>query len=187
MPKFNSSRIFISKPIIEWGQLELNGQVYSVVKVRFYDKKRQPIFEEPMLLISDLEIIDPKLGWFIFEQYMHRSKIESVFKFCKGVLGWEESRVKDWVTRQNLLTLIFFTASYLYHIKSDLTDDYRSRWLCDLGNGKGQVSPYYLLKGLNTLMSYCKIKTMLEENGVTEEQLNEVFKLFKILKDRLKP
>ena len=185
--QFKQNLYFQARGIIEWGQLELNGQVYSVVKVRFYDKKRQPIFEEPMLLISDLEIIDPKLGWFIFEQYMHRSKIESVFKFCKGVLGWEESRVKDWVTRQNLLTLIFFTASYLYHIKSDLTDDYRSRWLCDLGNGKGQVSPYYLLKGLNTLMSYCKIKTMLEENGVTEEQLNEVFKLFKILKDRLKP
>ena len=43
--QFKQNLYFQARGIIAWGHLELNGQVYSVVKVRFYDKKRQPILD----------------------------------------------------------------------------------------------------------------------------------------------
>ncbi|WP_154658352.1 transposase [Eisenibacter elegans] len=59
----------------------------------------------------------------VFELYLHRWKIESVFRFLKQVLGWEEFLVQDWESIKNLGSLAFFVGDYFYEVKDLLTKD----------------------------------------------------------------
>ena len=50
----------------------------------------------------------------IYQIYLKRSRIETVFKFLKKGLGWEEMQVRNFLGIQRLLSFCFFIAAYLY-------------------------------------------------------------------------
>jgi hypothetical protein len=60
-----------------------------------------------MLLITTIEVNTYLEAQEIYRIYLLRSKIESVFKFLKEVLGWEEFQVRDWESIKNLIAIDF--------------------------------------------------------------------------------
>lgn len=141
-------RVFQSaKGVFEYGSLTGGQDTYSVVSVCFYDRKGVRIFKEPMLLITNMQADSDLLAELVFELYMKRSKIEAVFKFCKDILGWESPRVNDFECFKNLLALVYFVAGYFYEVEPQLATHPQAILLAKMGNGKGKVTPYYILSG----------------------------------------
>jgi hypothetical protein len=67
--------------------------------------------------------------------------MESVFKFLKEVLSWEAFQVSDWESIKNLIAISFFVGGYFYEIDSELTKNTTIIMSCDLGGGKGKITP----------------------------------------------
>jgi len=68
---------------ISQGRLKLGNKSYYVLKIQVYDRHKKPIFKDPILLITN-ELCDNFEKCFaIYQAYLRRSKIESVFKFLK--------------------------------------------------------------------------------------------------------
>jgi hypothetical protein len=86
-----------AKISITWGKLTLKNKNYSVVKVQVFDREKNTVFKDKMLLITNELIGDFELAFEIYKAYLRRSKIENVFKFLKEQLGWEEFRVRDFI------------------------------------------------------------------------------------------
>lgn len=84
----------------------------------------------------------------IYRIYLLRSKIESVFKFLKEALGWEECQVRDWASIKNIIAICFFVGGYFYEIDSELTKNTTIIMICDLGGGKGKITRHYFFQGL---------------------------------------
>ena len=105
---------------IEWDVISLNKKEYSAVKVTLVKRDGKPIYKEPMLLISTLKITSYLDAKEIYHIYLHRSKIEGVFKFLKDVLGWEEYQVRDWESIKNIISICYFIGGYFYEIQSTL-------------------------------------------------------------------
>ena len=84
----------------------INEKEYSVVRVALIKRDGKPIHKEPMLLISTIKITNYLDAKEIYHIYLHRAKIEGVFKFLKDTLGWEEyaraSRQNTWGTSKRL-------------------------------------------------------------------------------------
>ena len=112
----------------QWGDY----QDYSMLRVRlFHQKSNKRVFKEPMLIVSNLVIEEFLMAFWVFELYLHRWKIESVFRFLKQVLGWEEFLIQDWESIKNLITLAFFVGGYFYEIEDQLTKDEQIIWLAE--------------------------------------------------------
>ena len=86
------------------------------------------------LLISNIKIESYIQAKEIYHIYLLRTKIESVFKFLKDVLGWEEFQVRDWNSIKNIIALCFFIGNYFYEIESALIDNPTIE--SNLSNGK---------------------------------------------------
>ena len=153
-----------AKGIFEWNTIELNYRTYSVVKVKFYNRKGQNIFKEPMLLITNMEVTSEQLAELVYELYMKRSKIEGVFKFCKEQLGWENFRIRQFEGIKNLIGLVYFIAGYFYEIEKELINHPVAQWLAQLGNGKGKVTPHYILIGLGKLAHFLTIRELFSQS-----------------------
>lgn len=167
-----------AKGVFEYGKVTIDEKSYSVVRVKFYQRNGRKIFKQPMLLISNLDVDTDELCSLVFELYMKRSKIEAVFKFCKDVLGWESPRVDDFECFKNILSLVYFIAGYFYEVEPELVHHPQAIFLAQLGNGKGKVTPYYILRGLQKVAEYHQIKQQMEENQITDEQIQDTLKLF---------
>ena len=152
--------------VFEWNEVRIGSQVCSVLRVRFYKKDGSRIFKDDMLLITSMYIADVKMACTIWELYMQRSKAEAVFRFCKQELGWETPRIHDWTTMQNLLSMVYFIAGYFYEIEDQLAKDPSIQWLAQLGNGKGKVTPHFILKGIAKLIAFLEIQKQLEQNQI---------------------
>ncbi len=87
----------------------------------------------------------------IYRIYLLHSKIESVFKFLKEVLGWEEFQVRDWGSIKNIIAICFFIAGYFDEIDSKLTKNSTIIIICDLGGAKGKITRHYFFEGLKKL------------------------------------
>jgi hypothetical protein len=159
------------KGVFEWNTVEINGNIYSVLRVTFYQSNGKKIFSDDMLLLTSLTITGLEMAKLIWEMYMQRMAIESVFKFCKDELQWEAPRVNDWLTMKHLLSLVYFVAGYFYEIKDDLVQDEGIQWLAKIANGKGKVSPHFILKGIAMLIAYIEIKKLIDEGAITEEHI----------------
>ena len=125
-----------------------SGPVDTVVRITLYDRKRQKIFKNSMLLLTNLDVNTHELAHGIYLTYLKRSKIEGVFKFLKDVLGWEEFQVRDFESITNITARCFFIGGYFYEIESELIKDTTIQCICDLGGGKGKYTRYYFLQGL---------------------------------------
>lgn len=78
--------------VLSVGVLSLNGRGYQVVRVSVFDRLGKSIFKEPMLLITNRLLSGFKAVFSVYQSYLHRSKIEGVFKFLKEKLGWPGRR-----------------------------------------------------------------------------------------------
>ena len=157
-------------------------QAYNVVRVTLYQKNGQRLFKEPMLLVTNLEIPSFLMAFLVFEIYLHRWKIESVFRFLKQTLGWEEFLIQDWESIRNLIALAFFIGGYFYQLKDQLTEDKTLVWLAELGGGKGKVTRGYILEGIAQVMKMQQTQDFLLKNNISEKEIQNVRKRFSILK-----
>lgn len=150
---------------IEWKTY----RTYTAVKISFKDKNGQPIFLDPMLLITNKVIKSAEDAHLIYQIYLKRSRIECVFKFLKNGLGWEEMQVQDFQSIQTLLSICFFVAAYLYEIKDQEVQDDYVVLLAKLGGGKGVVSQHYILKGIHMMMAKHRVDRILKEEKASQE------------------
>ena len=103
--------------LIEWEVLVLNEEKYNVVKVTLKNRNSEKIYKDSILLITNIKISEFSEAKEIYYIYLLRSKIESVFKFLKDVLGLEKFRVRDFESIKNIIALCFFIGSYFMRYK----------------------------------------------------------------------
>jgi hypothetical protein len=160
--------------VTEYGEL-LNG--YSVVRVQLLNREGKALFKVPMLLITNKEVDTSEQASNVYSIYLKRSKIEGVFKFLKNVLGWEESQIREFSAIKTLLTFCYFVAGYFYEIESALIHNETIQFLAYLGNGKGKVTRFYILRGLNKWINKTIVDEAIKEFNITPEQMEEIAKL----------
>jgi len=160
--------------LYEWGE----WKEYNLVRVSLHHSSGRRVFKEPMLLVSNLDIETSLMAFLIFELYLHRWKIESVFRFLKQVLGWEEFLIQDWESIKNLITLAFFIGGYFYEIEDQLTKDDQIIWLAQLGGGKGKVTRGYILKGIAKILEMRQTQDFLQKNNISKQQVKNVLERF---------
>jgi len=163
-----------AKRLIEWGTLALQGNDYTVVRVTLMDRQGKAIYENPMLLISNIAVEKAEQARGVYGIYLMRAKIEAVFKFLKEVLGWEEFQVRDYESIKNIIALAYFIGGYFYEIGSDLTANPVIASIAQLGGGKGQVTRRYFLEGLKKLLIHKSVERFIEEQAVGEATFAEM-------------
>ena len=175
-------RIYLNaKGVFEWDNVEIEGKTYSVLRVAFYQRNGVKIFKDHMLLLTSLHINNLVMAQMVWELYMQRMKIETVFRFCKQELKWESPRIDHWQTMQNLLTFIYFVAGYFYEVESQLKDDPTVRWIAELANSKGKITPHFIIKGLGILAGYIQVQKMIKEGIITEKEVQEAAENYLII------
>lgn len=160
--------------VMEHGEL-LNG--YAVVRVQLLNRDGKALFKVPMLLATNKEVRTSEIASDVYHIYLKRSKIEGVFKFLKNVLGWEESQIREFAAMKTLLTFCYFVAGYFYEIESTLIHNETIQFLSYLGNGKGKVTRFYILRGLNKWINKAVVDEAIKEFNITPEQMEEIAKL----------
>jgi hypothetical protein len=144
---------------VEWRPFELDGQVYTMVRITLVDRHHHLIFDDPMILLTNLPVTGREDACRVYHLYLLRAKIEGVFRFCKTVLGWEEAQVRDYASIRRLLALAFYLAGFFYASDSTVIDNPVIALICQLGGGKGTVTRYFFLKGLQFLLIYRRVLT----------------------------
>ena len=160
--------------VIEYGEL-LSG--YAVIRVQLFNRDSKALFKVPMLLITNKEVSTSESASNVYSIYLKRSKIEGVFKFLKNVMGWEESQIREFAAMKTLLTFCYFVAGYFYEIESALIHNETIQFLAYLGNGKGKVTRFYILRGLNKWINKTIVDEAIKEFNITPEQMEEIAKL----------
>jgi len=164
------------KMIISWG--DFDG--YNAVKIKVEDRDGARVFKSDMLLLTNKKISTLEDAYQVYMTYLSRAKIECVFKFLKEGLGWEEMQIRDFKAIQNLLSICFYVASYLYEVgKEKAYDDY-AILLSDLGGGKGRITRHFITQGIRELLNYYRIGRMLKDKEVSQEQQNEMCEAFEM-------
>ena len=137
---------------IDWDTTTINEKEYSVVRVALIKRDGKPIHKEPMLLISTLKISNYLDAKEIYHIYLHRAKIEGVFKFLKDTLGWEEYQVRDWESIKNIISICYFIGGYFYEIHSELIENETVQMICNLARNKGKITHHFFLEGLKIML-----------------------------------
>jgi len=163
-----------AQSLIEWDRVQINGNWYTTVRITLKTREGNNIFKKPMLLISNIKVDSYLEAKEIYHIYLLRSKIEAVFKFLKDVLGWEEFQVRDWESIKNIIALCFFVGNYFYEIESTLIEHPTIEIICQLGDGKGTVSRFYFLKGLEKLLIAQSVFQFKEDRGISDDEWREI-------------
>ena len=159
---------------LEWDRIEINESWYTAVRVTLKTREGKNIFKKPMLLISNIKVNSYIEAKEIYHIYLLRSKIEAVFKFLKDVLGWEEFQVRDWESIKNIIALCFFVGNYFYEIESTLIEHPTIEIICQLGDGKGKVTRFYFLKGLEKLLIAQSVFQFKDDRGIADDEWREI-------------
>jgi hypothetical protein len=117
-------------------------------------------------LLTNQEINNPQEAFQIYLSYFIRWKIETVFKFLKDSLGLEEFRVENFTAIKNIISLTFLIGAYLMELGEVDIDDEFLIWLAKLGRGKGAVTKYFLMQGLQELTHYLNVQTFFEQHKI---------------------
>lgn len=168
-----------AKALISYEPTVLAGEAYWVVKVELRDRKGGRIFKDPMLLVTNYPVTGQQMALHVYHTYLKRARIEGVFKFLKTHLGWEQFQVRDLVSIQNVVVLAYFVAGYFYEHEPELTRNEHTVEICRLGKGKGKVTRYFFLKGLEKLAHFEQTLTFFEQKGFTQEQIKDFINQFK--------
>lgn len=129
-----------------------------------------------------MDVYNETLTELMFEIYMKRVKIEGVFKFCKQELGWENFRIRDFEGIKNLIALVYFIAGYFYEVEHELVKHPAAQWLAQLGNGKGKVTPHYILKGIAKLAHFMDMQQMFQQIPKSKDFAQQAIDSFLIKK-----
>ena len=159
---------------IDWDTTIINEKEYSVVRVALIKRDGKPIHKEPMLLISTLKIKNYLDAKEIYHIYLHRAKIEGVFKFLKDTLGWEEYQVRDWESIKNIIAICFFIGGYFYEIHSELTENETVQMICNLARNKGKITHHFFLEGLKLLLFAKHVENFKKENNISDEMFRQM-------------
>ena len=127
-----------------------------------------------MLLITNKFVTTEEQALLIYQIYLKRSRIETVFKFLKEGLGWEEIQLRNFLGIQRLLSFCFFIAAYLYKIGDQEVDDDYAILLARLGGGKGVVSKHYILQGIKALLSKYRVDRFFEEYKPSKDTIENM-------------
>lgn len=164
--------------VIEWEAYFLNEKPYTVVRISLFGEHK-PLFEQPMLLITNQKVTNAADAKAIYKGYLLRFKIEIVFKFLKTNLGWESFQVRDFESIKNLLAIGFFLIGYFKELEAELKAHPLALFLCQLANSKGKITLFFLLEGLTRLVYFQEVQQWKEENNITNEQIEELVKMLK--------
>ena len=163
-----------AKMTITWGKLTLKNKTYSVVKAQVFDREKESIFKDQMLLITNELVNSFESAFEIYKAYLRRSKIENVFKFLKDQLGWEEFRVRDFMVIQNIITLCFFVAGYFYENQQEIIKNSEVITICQLAKSKGKVTKHFYLEGLKIVANFILFQDFIKQQNLTQEQINQI-------------
>ena len=123
-----------------------------------------------MLLLTNKKINTLEDAYQVYITYLSRAKIECVFKFLKEGLGWEEMQIRDFKAIQNLLSICFYVASYLYEVgKEKAYDDY-AILLAEIGGGKGKVTRHFIVRGIQQLLHHLRVSRILSKKELSQEE-----------------
>jgi len=163
-----------AESIIEWDRVQIDENWYTTVRITLKTREKKNIFKKPMLLITNIKVNSYLEAKEIYHIYLLRSKIEAVFKFLKDVLGWEEFQVRDWESIKNIIALCFFVGNYFYEIESTLIEHPTIEIICQLGDGKGKISRFYFLKGLEKLLIAQSVFQFKEDRRISDDEWSEI-------------
>ena len=170
-----------AKLTTSYGKLTLSGKTYWVVRIQVSDRQGQSLFQEPMLLLTNAQVKDHQQAFQVYQRYLKRSKIESVFKFLKEELVWEQFQIRDFLAIQNIIVLCFFVAQYFYENQPSLCQDTSVALLCKLAKSKGKITQHFYQKGLAILANYLLMDTFIKENNLSQEDVNHLLAKFRWL------
>jgi hypothetical protein len=148
-----------------YGQLRLGEKTYPVCRIQVSDRNHQPIFPEPMLLLTNAPLENHQQAFALYQRYLKRSKIEAVFKFLKEQLGWEQFRIRDFMAIQNIIVLCFFVAEYFYENQPQLCQDSSVVIMCQLAKSKGKITKHFYLKGLAIVANYLLFQQYIKDSN----------------------
>ena len=159
---------------IDWDTTSINKKEYSVVRVALIKRDGKPIHKEPMLLISTIKITNYLDAKEIYHIYLHRAKIEGVFKFLKDSLGWEEYQVRDWESIKNIIAICYFIGGYFYEIHSELIENETVQMICNLARNKGKTTHHFFLEGLKILLLAWHVENFKIQNNISDEMFRQM-------------
>jgi hypothetical protein len=173
-------KLSIKKTVIQDGKILLEWKIYGkiyAVKITILDRSGNNVFNESMLLLTNKELLSFDDAYAVYKEYLKRARIEYVFKFLKEGLGWEEMQVREFKAIENLISLCFYVAAYLYDIgDKEAYDDY-AVMLSELGDGKGIISRHFILKGIHVVSNYYKYQYHMEKKKVSKERQDAIKEL----------
>lgn len=161
--------------VVEWEPLTLGEKTYHVVRITL-QKEGKPLFEQPMLLITNRTINTSDQAKEVYRAYILRFKIEVVFRFLKQRVGWESFQVRDFNSIKNLLAIAFFLVGYFHELEAQLKVHPMAIFLCQLASSKGKITMHYLLKGLHKIVNYQEVDLWMKENNISREELDQLVK-----------
>jgi len=159
---------------IDWDTIILNEKEYGVASVALIKKDGKPIHKDPMLLITTLKIDNYLDAKEVYHIYLHRAKIEGVFKFLKDVLGWEEYQVRDWESIKNIISICYFIGGYFYEIQSELIEDETIQMICGIARNKGKITHRFFLEGLKMLLLAWHVENYKIEHNISDEMFRQM-------------
>ena len=159
---------------IDWDTIILNEKEYRVVRVALIKRDGKAIHKDPMLLITTLKIDNYLDAKEIYHIYLHRAKIEGVFKFLKDVLGWEEYQVRDWESIKNIISICYFVGGYFYEIQSELIENETIQMICGIARNKGKITHRFFLEGLKMLLLAWELEKYKTENNISDEMFRQM-------------
>lgn len=165
---------------IESEKLVLNNRTYSVIRITLKDEKGKPIFAQPMMLITNRLIECPNDARQVYQAYLLRFKIEVVFRFLKSNLGWETFQVRDFESIKNLLALTFFLVGYFKELDKNIQNHEIYHLIAQIGGGKGIVSVHFLLKGIEKLVHFQQIQTLIDNHVLTKDDIQNAINEFNL-------
>lgn len=152
----------------------IGNDYYNVVKIELSNRKGNPLFAKPMVLVTNYDIPNQEVALFIFQKYLKRSKIEGVFKFLKNELGWEEFQVRNFQAIKNILLLAFFVGAYFCEYESELIKHPLVIIICSLAKNKGKVSRHFFMKGLAVLAHWQLAQHFFKEHDISKDDLEKL-------------
>ena len=151
---------------------------YSVVRITLKDERGKPIFQHPMMLITNRLIESAQDAKEVYQAYLLRFKIEVIFRFLKTNLGWETFQVRDFQRIKNLIALAFFLVGYFKELDKDIQNHEIYQLIAQIGGGKGIVSIHFLLIGFEKLVHFQQIQQLIDNNALTKEEIIAAIKDF---------
>lgn len=159
--------------LIEYETLILNKKTYSVVRISLTCAGK-PLFEHPMLLITNEVVSSPMEAQQIYKTYILRFKIELVFRFLKVQLGWESFQVRDFNSIANLLALVFYLVGYFKELEDILIKHPLACFICKLAFSKGKVTVFFLLEGIQRLIAHQQVQIWIKEENISQEDIEQI-------------